>query len=238
MNAARTNEHGQPIGPAVDFTPATLPSPVVLEGRGVRLEPVAREHTAGLYAALCSKRDDPLWTYRSDERPATVAAMAERIEQYAAAPGVVTFAIVPTETGQAAGLASLMRADAANGTIEVGSIVYGRALQRSRGATEAMSLLMDHVFTDLGYRRYEWKCDKHNVLSRRAAVRLGFIWEGRFRNAVVLKGRSRDTDWFSITDAEYPRVRRALDEWLDDRNFDDHGRQRVRLAARPPQPEA
>ncbi len=238
MNAPRTNEHGQPIGPAVDFTPAVLPSPVVLTGRGVRLEPVAREHTAGLYAALSSKRDDNLWTYRSDERPATVAEMAERIERYAAAPDVVTFAIVPTETGQAAGMASLMRADAANGSVEVGSIVYGRALQRSRGATEAMSLLMRHVFEDLGYRRYEWKCDKHNQPSRRAAVRLGFIWEGRFRNAVVYKGRSRDTDWFSITDAEYPRVRRALDEWLDDRNFNDHGNQRVRLAARPANPEA
>jgi RimJ/RimL family protein N-acetyltransferase len=148
----------------------------------------------------------------------------------------VTFAIVPTETGQAAGLASLMRADVANGSIEVGAIVYGRSLQRSRGATEAMSLLMHHVFDDLGYRRYEWKCDKHNQPSRRAAVRLGFIWEGRFRNAVAYKGRSRDTDWFSITDSEWPRVRRALEEWLDDRNFDERGHQRVRLAARPPKP--
>jgi RimJ/RimL family protein N-acetyltransferase len=232
----RTNEYGQPIGPALDFTPAKPPSPVVLEGRGVRLEPVAREHTAGLYAALCSARDEPLWTYRSDERPRTVAEMAERIDAYAARRDVVTFAIVPTETGQAAGLASLMRADVANGSIEVGAIVYGRSLQRSRGATEAMSLLMHHVFDDLGYRRYEWKCDKHNQPSRRAAVRLGFIWEGRFRNAVAYKGRSRDTDWFSITDSEWPRVRRALEEWLDDRNFDERGHQRVRLAARPPKP--
>ena len=91
---------------------------------------------------------------------------------------------------------------------------------------------MRHAFDDLGYRRYEWKCDSLNAPSRRAAIRLGFIWEGRFRNAVVYKGRNRDTDWFSITDGEWPRVRAALDAWLDDDNFDDTGRQRTRLAAR------
>ncbi len=231
MNA-RTNDHGQPIGPAVEHTPPPLPADVVLTGVGVRLEPVARHHTAALHHALCSERDDNLWTYRSDERPRTVAELAARIDEWAAAE-TVTFAIVPVETGQAAGLATLMRADAAHGSVEVGAIVFGRQLQRSRAATEAMALLMRHVFEDLGYRRYEWKCDSLNAPSRRAAIRLGFIWEGRFRQAVVYKGRSRDTDWFSITDGEWPRVRRALEEWLDDRNFDDAGRQRVRLAARP-----
>ena len=95
---------------------------------------------------------------------------------------------------------------------------------------------MRHAFDDLGFRRYEWKCDSLNAPSRRAALRLGFIWEGRFRNAVVYKGRNRDTDWFSITDGEWPRVRAALDAWLDDDNFDDTGRQRTRLAARAPRP--
>ena len=103
--------------------------------------------------------------------------------------------------------------------------------------TEAMALLMRHAFDDLGFRRYEWKCDSLNGPSRRAALRLGFVWEGRFRNAVVYKGRNRDTDWFSITDREWPRVRQALVDWLDDRNFDDTGRQRVPLAARVPAPD-
>jgi RimJ/RimL family protein N-acetyltransferase len=145
------------------------------------------------------------------------------------------YAIVPVETGRAVGFCSLMRIDPAMGSIEVGGIAFGRQLQRSRAATEAMALLMRHVFDDLGHRRYEWKCDSLNAASRRAAIRLGFIWEGRFRNAVVYKGRNRDTDWFSITDLEWPRVSKALDDWLDDRNFDAMGRQRVRLAARPPE---
>ena len=99
-----------------------------------------------------------------------------------------------------------MRIDPTMGSIEVGGIAFGRQLRRSRAATEAMALLMRHAFDELGYRRYEWKCDSLNAPSRRAAIRLGFIWEGRFRNALVYKGRNRDTDWFSITDLEWPRV--------------------------------
>ena len=148
------------------------------------------------------------------------------------------YAIVAVEAGRAVGFCSLMRIDPTMGSIEVGGIGFGRQLQRSRAATEAMALLMRHVFDELGYRRYEWKCDSLNAPSRRAALRLGFIWEGRFRNALVYKGRNRDTDWFSITDLEWPRVSRALDAWLDDRNFDEAGRQRLRLAARPPEKEA
>lgn len=230
--STRTNEFGQLIGAETSFAGATVPTPVVLEGKGIRLEPVARVHTADLFHTVCGAGAEELWTYRADERPRSVAELAERIDAWIAADGL-TFALVSVETGQAVGLATLMRADPAAGSIEVGSILYSKALQRSYAATEAMSLLMDHVFTDLGYRRYEWKCDSLNQPSRRAAVRLGFIWEGRFRQALVYKGRNRDTDWFSITDTEYPRVRRALDDWLHERNFDEHGRQRVRLLARP-----
>ena len=131
-----------------------------------------------------------------------------------------------------------MAAIVEHGVADPGQVMYAIVpVETGRAATEAMALLMRHVFDDLGYRRYEWKCDSLNGPSRRAAIRLGFIWEGRFRNAVVHKGRNRDTDWFSITDGEWPRVRQALDDWLDERNFDSMGRQRVRLAARPPQPE-
>lgn len=122
-----------------------------------------------------------------------------------------------------------MRAAPDHGCVEVGAIIYGPALQRTVAATEAMYLLARHVFENLGYRRYEWKCDAANEPSQRAASRLGFSYEGRFRKAVVYKGRSRDTDWFSMLDAEWPRLRTAYDAWLDPANFDDQGGQRARL---------
>jgi RimJ/RimL family protein N-acetyltransferase len=231
------NAFGQRLGRSVDWSPATTPDKdTTLEGKGVRLEPIGLDHVDDLLAAVGSEDDEQLWTYLFWDRPRDRDEMAAIVEHGMADPGQVMFAIVPVETGRAAGFCSLMRIDPRMGSIEVGGITFGRQLQRSRAATEAMALLMRHVFDDLGYRRYEWKCDSLNAPSRRAAIRLGFIWEGRFRNAVVYKGRNRDTDWFSITDREWPRVRKALDDWLDDRNFDDMGRQRVRLAARPPQP--
>lgn len=230
-----TNAFGQRLGRPVDWTPARLPEKATLDGTGVRLEPIGPQHVDDLYAAVCGADDEPIWTYLSWERPRDREAMARIATHGAADPGQVMYAIVPVETGRAAGFCSLMRIDPTMGSIEVGGVAFGRQLQRSRAATEAMALLMRHVFDDLGYRRYEWKCDSLNAPSRRAAIRLGFIWEGRFRNAVVYKGRNRDTDWFSITDGEWPRVSRALDDWLDDRNFDALGRQRVRLAARPPE---
>ena len=225
----------QRVGRPVDWTPARPPGAEVLEGSGVRLEPIGPQHVDDLLAAVCGPDDEAIWTYLFWDRPRDRDEMAAIVEHGSGDAGQVMYAIVPLETGRAAGFCSLMRIDPAMGSIEVGGIAFGRRLQRSRAATEAMALLMRHVFDDLGYRRYEWKCDSLNAPSRRAAIRLGFIWEGRFRNAVVYKGRNRDTDWFSITDLEWPRVRKALDDWLDDRNFDDMGRQRVRLAARPPE---
>jgi RimJ/RimL family protein N-acetyltransferase len=227
----------QRIGRPVDWTPARRPERVTLEGTGVRLQPIGPQHVDDLVSAVCGPDDDAIWTYLPWERPRDRDEMAAIVDGGAADDGQVMFAIVPTETGRAIGFCSLMRIDPAMGSIEVGGIAYGRRLQRSRAATEVQALLMRHVFDDLGYRRYEWKCDSLNGPSRRAAIRLGFIWEGRFRNALVYKGRNRDTDWFSIIDLEWPRVSRALEEWLDDRNFDSMGRQRVRLAARPPEPD-
>ena len=230
---AHTNEHGQRIGRELDWTPRPEAVATVLDGQGVRLEPLGSEHVDGLFAGLCRDDDDALWTYLFWERPQTREEMAALVEVLRADPGAVPLAIVARETGEAVGFCSLLRIDPTMGSIEVGGIAFGRQLQRSRAATEAMYLLMRHAFDDLGYRRYEWKCDSLNGPSRRAAIRLGFIWEGRWRNAVVYKGRNRDTDWFSITDLEWPRVKKAMEDWLDDRNFDAAGRQRVRLAARP-----
>ncbi|WP_426243926.1 GNAT family N-acetyltransferase [Nocardioides sp. LHG3406-4] len=225
---SRTNAHGQKIGDLVDWSARPAPGPVTLTGKHVRIEPVSQAHRDGLYDVLCGPDDAALWTYRAEEQPASVEELGERIAQRETLPGQVTFTIL-TDAGPA-GMASLTRIDAANGSVEIGGIILGRPLQQTRSATEAMVLFARHVFDDLGYRRYEWKCDSLNGPSRRAALRLGFVWEGRFRNALVYKGRNRDTDWFSITDVEWPGLARAFDSWLDDANFDVGGRQRQALS--------
>jgi RimJ/RimL family protein N-acetyltransferase len=213
----------------VAWTQRPLPSRVRLAGRDVHLDPLAPIHAEALYAALCRPEDAPLWTYRMTEMPSGLDALATEIDDCVSHPADVTFVIAP-HGGEPAGMATLMRADPKNGVVEVGSILFGYTLQRTRAATEAMTLLAGYVFDELGYRRYEWKCDSLNEPSRVAAIRLGFVYEGRFRNALVYKGRNRDTDWFSITDADWLRIRAAYDAWLDPANFDAEGRQRVRLA--------
>ena len=201
-----------------------------MRGAEVRLEPVTSDHVPALYDALCGPEDEPLWTYRLQERPADRAELAALVAAAEHDPHTVTFALVPSEVGVARGLATLMRVDAAQGGVEVGAIVLARSLQRSRAATEAMALLAGHVFEDLGYRRYEWKCDSLNEPSRSAARRLGFTYEGTFRQAMVYKGRNRDTDWFAMTDGDWRRLRPAYDLWLNPVNFDPRGRQRVALS--------
>jgi RimJ/RimL family protein N-acetyltransferase len=231
VTAPRRNEHGQPVGdPVPGWAGARPPRRVTLTGESVRLEPVAAAHAPSLYAALCGPGDDPLWTYRLHPRPADLDEMCSLLASAEADPATVTFAIVPEEVGRPDGLATLMRVDAAQGSIEVGSILYARSLQRTRAATEAMWLLMRHVFDDLGYRRYEWKCDSHNEPSRAAARRLGFRYEGRFRQAMVTRGRNRDTDWFAMTDGDWRRLAPAYAAWLDTANFDEAGRQRTSLS--------
>jgi RimJ/RimL family protein N-acetyltransferase len=138
--------------------------------------------------------------------------------------------IVDAKTGKAVGVATFMRIDRANGVIEVGNINYSPLLQRTPAATEAMFLMMARVFDELKYRRYEWKCDSLNAPSRAAALRLGFQYEGLFRQAVIYKGRNRDTTWFSIVDGEWPRLKRAYEQWLAPENFDGEGRQKRGLS--------
>src|SRR3954465_7648131 len=140
------------------------------------------------------------------------------------------FAIVDRITGKPAGVASVLRVDPANGCIEVGGLAYSPLLQRKPAATEAMFLIMGQAFK-LGYRRYEWKCNALNAPSRAAAQRLGFSYEGIFRQATVVKGRNRDTAWYSIIDAEWPALRQAYEAWLAPANFDAHGNQRTQLSA-------
>ena len=226
-----TNAYGQPVGAALPgWTPRPRPPRTPMEGGSCRLEPLdAQVHAQDLFAALTAAPDARSWTYLPGEPPADRESYRAGLVAQADSTDPLFFAIRDRATGRAAGIASYLRIDPANGSIEVGHIHLSAALQRTRAATEAMALMMRRAF-DLGYRRYEWKCDSRNAPSRAAALRLGFTFEGIFRNAVVVKGRSRDTAWFSITDAEWPRVRTALEAWLAPDNFFADGRQRRGLA--------
>lgn len=230
--SARENEFGQPIGPALpDWSPRPRPPRTPMQGRTCRVEPLDPERHAGdLFSAFSAAPDRRGWTYLPGILPETEAAYRAELERMAAGTDPLFHAIVDAGTGRAVGTASYLRIDPANGVIEVGHLHFGPSLARRPAATEAMALMMARAFDELGYRRYEWKCDALNAPSRAAALRYGFTFEGVFRNAVVVKGRSRDTAWFSVTDAEWPRVRAAFAAWLAADNFDAAGRQRRSLA--------
>lgn len=206
--------------------PATVPP---IQGRQVRLTPLAPVHDVDLFLALAAEGCEWLWTYRPTPMPDSVAAMATEVRRVLADP---THVFVPTEgplAGRPAGMASYLRIDPVNGSAEIGGVILAPGLQRTRAATEALHLMMARVF-ELGHRRLEWKCDSLNEPSRRAAARFGFRYEGRFAQHLVVKGRNRDTDWFSITDAEWPEVARAHQQWLAEENFDADGQQRTSLS--------
>lgn len=224
------NRLGQPIGlPVANWEPPTPPPREPMAGRYCRLEPLdATLHGPDLYAANADDTEGASWTYLpygpfedAGSYTAWVAQVSERQDP-------LFFAVRDAASGRAAGVASFLRIDPANGAIEVGHIHFSARLQRTRAATEAMYLMMERAFS-LGYRRYEWKCDALNAPSRAAALRLGFCFEGIFRQAVIYKGRSRDTAWYSVIDCEWPALQSAFQQWLDPKNFDENGRQRVRL---------
>jgi RimJ/RimL family protein N-acetyltransferase len=228
----RLNALGQPVGvPVPGWTKRPPPPRTPLAGRFCRVEPLdPARHAADLFAA---NGDDPTgarWTYLAYGPFADEASFRAWVDEVSRRDDPLFHAIVDSASGRAVGVASLMRIDPANGVIEVGHINFSPRLARTPAATEAMYLLMRRVFDELGYRRYEWKCDSLNAASRAAAERLGFRYEGLFRQAVVYKGRNRDTAWFSILDSEWPALRQAFERWLDPANFDAGGRQRVRLA--------
>ncbi len=225
-----TNSRDQPIGPALPgWRPPERPQHTVLEGCYCRLEPLdAGRHAADLHAANSLDHAGRMWTYLFSGPFASLEEFTAWLEAREDSLDPLFYAIVDAETGRAAGLASYLRIDTTHGVIEVGHLAFSPLLQRTRAATEAMYLMMKHAF-ELGYRRYEWKCDALNAASRRAAERLGFRFEGVFHQAAVYKGRNRDTAWYSIIDSEWPARETAFRAWLDPANFDDDGRQRRAL---------
>jgi RimJ/RimL family protein N-acetyltransferase len=201
-----------------------------MEGRTVRLEPLdAARHAAPLWQAL--NGHDDVWQWMFDGPYGTEAELTAAIERKQSAVDQIFYAIVPAGSGHAAGYASYLRMEPAHGVIEVGNIQLSPALQRTTAATEAMFLMARHVFEDLGYRRYEWKCNALNQPSRAAAQRLGFAFEGVFRQHMIIKGQNRDTAWFAMVDQEWPAQRARFEAWLDAENFDGEGRQRLPLAS-------
>jgi len=229
----RTNEFGQPIGfPVPGWTPRETPPRTPMEGRACRLEPLDPDrHTADLFEAMSADSDGRLWTYMAQGPFTDEADLRSWMEPAALGDDPLFHAIIDTASGRALGHAAYLRIEPAVGVIEVGNIFFAPALQRTVAATECMYLMMRRVFDELGYRRYEWKCDALNAPSRAAALRLGFRYEGIFRQATLYKGRNRDTAWYAITDQDWPAIRSGFEGWLDAANFDADGRQRQSLSA-------
>jgi len=225
------NRLGQPIGPAIPgWKPPSMPPREPMEGRFCRVEPLdPARHAESLWEAFSLDTEGGIWTYfpygpfdGRDRYEAWVKEFCRGVDP-------MFHAIVDRASGKALGSASYSRIDPVHGTIEVGHVTYSPLLQRTPAATEAMYLMMRRVF-DLGYRRYEWKCDSLNANSRAAAKRLGFTFEGIFRQATVYKGRSRDTAWFSVIDRDWPMLKSALERWLDPATFDAVGKQKLKLS--------
>ncbi|MFN8624209.1 MAG: GNAT family protein [Chloroflexota bacterium] len=219
-----------PIGaPVPGWSPRPRPPRAPVEGRYARLEPLdPAAHGAAIHAANAV---DPggMWRYMPYGPFVTPADWTHWAEPMATSADPQFFAIVERATGQAAGVAAYLAIVPEQGTIEVGHIALAPRLQRTPAATEAMFLMMRTVF-ELGYRRYEWKCDSLNAPSRAAAQRLGFSYEGIFRQHRVVKGHNRDTAWYAMTDTDWPALRAAFERWLDPDNFDGTGHQRERLS--------
>jgi RimJ/RimL family protein N-acetyltransferase len=228
----RTNALGQPIGEPVEhWTPPPKPSREPMVGRFCRVETLdAARHARDLHDANARDADGRMWTYLPYGPFASFDAYAQWAASAAATSDPMFHAIVDLRSGCAAGVAAYLRIDPTSGSIEVGHIAFSPLLQRTPAATEAMYLMMRRAF-ELGYRRYEWKCDALNAGSRAAAARLGLSYEGVFRQARVNKGLNRDTAWFAAIDGEWPALDRAFRQWLDPSNFDADGRQRVSLRA-------
>lgn len=213
-----------------NWQPRPRPERKVLEGHYVRLEPLsATRHGDGLYEAATVGNADERFRWLGEVTPSSRAEFQPWLDRVEASEDPLYFVCVDKASGKVAGRQTFLRIDPANGVIEIGHIHWGPLMQRKPAATEAQFLFMRYIFDELGYRRWEWKCNNNNEPSKRAAERFGFQFEGIFRQAMVIKGENRDTAWYSIIDKEWPALKKAYEAWLDPANFDAAGQQKRRL---------
>ncbi len=210
-----------------NWSPKKAPQSVVLEGHFIRFEPLnITQHGDDMFL---DTRDEAIWRYLPDAYPVDRQAFDDWFFGLLRRDNFVFYALVNPENQRIEGLFALMRTDANHGVTEIGCVIFGPRMARSRKATEAVYLIMRYVFETLGYRRFEWKCDDDNALSKAAAKRFGFTFEGLFRQHLVIKGKNRDTAWFSILDGEWPALKECYEQWLAPDNFDAEGQQKRRL---------
>ena len=229
------NDLGQPVGALVpDWQPALWPGADVMTGQYCRVERLNPSvHTTELFSANSIDAHNANWTYLPYGPFTDLQSYRSWTDDVAGSSDPIFFSVIDQSTGRATGVASYLRINPDAGSIEVGHINYSPLLQRQRAGTEAMYLMMRNAFDILGYRRYEWKCNDLNSASKAAAVRLGFVYEGTFRHSGIVKGRNRDTAWFSVIDREWPPIKQSLQTWLDHSNFEADGRQRTPLRTNP-----
>ena len=211
------------------WTPRPRPDAVTLEGRYVRLEKLEPRHADGLFAASATEDADAKFTWLAEGPPEDQASFGAWVDKVSTSTDPIYFAIIDKTTGKVAGRQTLMRIDAANGVVEIGNIYWGPLISRKPAATEALFLFAQYVFDTLGYRRFEWKCNNDNVPSKTAALRIGFQYEGLFRQHLVIKGLNRDTAWFAMIDKDWVKLKAAYQAWLAPENFDESGAQMRRL---------
>lgn len=221
----------QPVGNLVDTSSALPPPHKSFTGRCVHLEPLSPTHVDDLWNSIGQPDQSTVWTYISTGPFTTKEAFSEFITAQSESQDLVFYTLIDRSSKMAVGFFSLMRIDLRNRVVEIGFVVFSPLLQRTTAATEAFYLIARAVFEELGYRRLEWKCDDLNAPSKRAAARFGFTVEGVFRQHMMVKGRNRDTAWFSIVDLEWPMMRGAFEKWLDPGNFDAGGIQRRSLGS-------
>lgn len=226
------NEYGQLIGDNLpDYQPGSLPDLKELDGQTVRIEKLTSRHTEDLYQVYGPDSPEKNWTYLSLEPFEDKASFTRYIEEMSQSTDPYYLVIIDKATNQALGTFALMRIQTSHRVIEIGWVIFSETLQQTRQGTEAHYLIMRYVFETLQYRRYEWKCDHLNQASRKAALRLGFQFEGTFRQAMVYRNRNRDTDWFSIIDSEWPIKKERLEKWLEKDNFSSDGQQKSSLSS-------
>jgi len=229
------NAQGQPIGaPVPDWRGCPAIPHTPMHGRTCDLVPLKPQHSAALHDAFTADQTGTLWTYMPTGPFDTAADYSAWVIQACKSTDPLFFTVLEKATGAPIGVASYLRIQPDNGVAEVGYITFSPALQRTVMATEAMYLMMKRVFDELGYRRYEWKCDALNGPSKQAAKRLGFSYDGLFRQALVYKGRNRDTAWYAILDQDWPRIKAGFEAWLAPENFDADGVQKSPLAVAKP----